>query len=113
MAILIGSTQDFQNAAKIINLPTPSADGDAVNKSYVDTISDTSFTTTIGNGIANTFNVQHDLNSENVAVTVRQTAAPKAFVLVGWSIVDENNISVNFDSSVIPTATQYTVTVQK
>jgi transcription antitermination factor NusA-like protein len=113
MAILVGSTQDFQNAAKIINLPTPVADGDAVNKAYVDNASANSFTTTIGDGVANTFTVQHDLNSENVSVTVRQSASPKAFVLVGWSIVDADNISVNFDSTVIPTTAQYTVTVQK
>lgn len=113
MAILIGSTQDFQNASKIINLPAPVADGDAVNKLYVDTASSNSFTTTIGNGTATTFTVEHNLGSENVAVTIRQTSAPKAFVLVGWSVVDDDNISVNFDSTVIPTNGQYTVTVQK
>lgn len=37
MPILVLSDQDFNNATKITNLPTPVSVGDATNKSYVDT----------------------------------------------------------------------------
>jgi alpha-D-ribose 1-methylphosphonate 5-triphosphate synthase subunit PhnG len=42
MATKIGSNLDLQNASKIVNVPTPTSGGDAVNKTYVDGLISTS-----------------------------------------------------------------------
>ena len=111
MTILVGSTQDFQNQAKIINLPTPVNSGDAVNKAYADALANEKFTATIGNGTLTTFNITHNLNSEDVNVVVREASGTKSMVLVAWSVVEANNVSIEFDATVVPTTGQYKVTV--
>lgn len=111
MTILVGSTQDFQNQVKIINLPDPVNDGDAVNKAYADALANEKFSTTIGNGTLTTFNINHSLNSEDVNVVVREASGQKAMVLVAWRVVDANNVSIEFDATVVPTTGQYKVTV--
>lgn len=111
MTVLVNSTQDFQNVVKIINLPTPANNGDAVNKSYVDGLTNNKFTTIIGDGTASSFNIAHNLNSQDVQVVLREAAGSKSFALVAWGVVDANNVSIDFDATVIPTIGQYSVTV--
>lgn len=70
-----------------------------------------SFSTTIGDGASTSFTVTHNLNTENVQVSMRETNAPKESVLSQWNIVDANNVSITFDAA--PGLNEFTVTVSK
>lgn len=71
----------------------------------------TSYNTTIGNGSATSFNVNHALNSRNVMVVVYETNSPYAEVKCGIEHLDANNITVKANPA--PSTNEYTVYVVK
>lgn len=66
------------------------------------------FSTTIGNGVLTSIIVNHNLNSSNVLVQVRETAT-NALVVTDVSITDANNVTIGFNTA--PAAGAYTVVV--
>lgn len=54
------------------------------------------FTKVIGDGANKEFTVEHNLNSQDVFVTVRENEAPFSQVLADVELTDENNIKINF-----------------
>ena len=57
-----------------------------------------SYTTTIGNGTTTTFPITHNLQTENVVVSVREATGNKAEVTAEIRYVDSNNITVIFET---------------
>jgi hypothetical protein len=70
-----------------------------------------SYTTTIGNGSATSFTVNHALNSRNVLVVVYETGSPYAEVKCGVEHTDANNVTIKANPA--PTTNEYTVYVVK
>lgn len=64
---------------------------------------------TIGNGIATNFVVNHSLNSKLVQVQIRQTGSPFAVVYTDVEITTANSITVKFARA--PLTNEYLVTV--
>ena len=54
------------------------------------------FTKVIGDGANKEFTVEHNLNSQDVFVTVRENEAPFSQVLVDIELTDVNNVKINF-----------------
>lgn len=67
------------------------------------------FTATIGDGAATSYVVTHNMNTRNLAVTLRDTAAPYAVVLTDVEMTTANTITVKFKKA--PAAGAYTVTL--
>lgn len=63
----------------------------------------------IGNGTATTITVNHNLNTTDITVTLREVVTPYSVVITDIQIVDANNIKLLF--AVAPTANQYRVVV--
>lgn len=64
---------------------------------------------TIGDGTTTTFTITHNLNTQDVVVTVRENASPYNVVFADVQITDANNIKVLFATA--PSANQYRVVV--
>lgn len=54
------------------------------------------FVKVIGDGANKEFTVEHNLNSQDVFVTVRENEAPFSQVLVDIELTDVNNVKINF-----------------
>lgn len=67
------------------------------------------YATNIGNGIATTITVTHNLNTTDIIVTLREVATPYNIVITDIQIVDANNIKLLF--TVAPSTNQYRVVV--
>ncbi|MFJ8515322.1 hypothetical protein [Lysinibacillus xylanilyticus] len=67
------------------------------------------YVASIGNGTATTFTVTHNLNTQDVTVTIREMASPYNVVFADLQVTNVNAITVLFGSA--PTANQYRVTV--
>lgn len=67
------------------------------------------FVANIGDGSATQFTVAHALNSLDVAVSLRESAAPRRVVYADVEVVDANNVLLIFGGA--PTTAQYRVTV--
>lgn len=63
----------------------------------------------IGNGIATTITVTHNLNTTDITVTLKEVATPYNIVITDIQIVDANNIKLLFSAA--PTSNQYRVVV--
>lgn len=63
----------------------------------------------IGNGTATEFTVNHNLNSQDVVVMVRENKAPFAQVITDVEVTDVNNIKVRFAKA--PAVSSYKVIV--
>lgn len=63
----------------------------------------------IGNGTATEFTVNHNLNSQDVVVMVRENKAPFAQVITDVEVTDTNNIKVRFAKA--PAVSSYKVIV--
>lgn len=63
----------------------------------------------IGNGIATEFTVNHNLNSQDVVVMVRENKAPFAQVITDVEVTDTNNVKVRFAKA--PAVSSYKVIV--
>lgn len=63
----------------------------------------------IGDGVGFTFNVNHNLNTQDVFVSVRETSAPYLVIDAVIEVSDANNISVTFQSP--PSLDEYRVTI--
>lgn len=68
----------------------------------------TKFATNIGDGSTSSITVQHNLNTEDVVVSVRETAS-KQMIMVDAQVVDANNIRIVF--AVPPALNAFRVTV--
>jgi hypothetical protein len=75
------------------------------------TLTETRYTTTVGNGTNNSFTITHGLNEARPQVTVSRTASPSTQTFCGVEYIDANNISVGFINP--PTTNQYTVSIRK
>lgn len=67
------------------------------------------FSQAIGNGVATSFELTHNLNSRDVVVSIRESGSPYAQVYTDVEMTTVNIITVKF--AVAPTSGQYTVTV--
>jgi len=67
------------------------------------------YTTTIGDGAAQTFTVTHSLSTRAVTVSVYETASPYAEVEV--EVLHTSTSAVTINTNSVPTAGQYTVVV--
>lgn len=67
------------------------------------------FSQAIGNGVATSFELAHNLNSRDVVVSIRESGSPYAQVYTDVEMTTVNIITVKF--AVAPTSGQYTVTV--
>ena len=67
------------------------------------------YSATVGNGIATSFVVTHNLNSRDVAITIRETASPYAQVITDVEMTTLDTVTVKFASA--PTSGQYTITI--
>ncbi len=63
----------------------------------------------IGNGTATEFTVNHNLNSQDVVVMVRENKAPFAQVITDIEVTDVNNINVKFAKA--PAQNEYRVII--
>lgn len=70
----------------------------------------TKYTENLGDGIATTFTVNHALGSSDVLVSVRENTLPGAEVYPTITIVDANNIEVDFGATV-PSTDEFRVVV--
>ena len=69
----------------------------------------TKYIDTIGDGSATSFNLIHNLNTQDASVTIRETASPYAQVFTDVEFVDESTITIKFN--VAPSLNKYTVTI--
>ena len=67
------------------------------------------YTTTLGNAVDTTFVVTHNLNTRDVAVTIRETGDDYEQVITDVIFTSLNTLTVAF--ATIPTASQYTITI--
>lgn len=67
------------------------------------------FSQAVGNGVATSFELTHNLNSRDVVVSIRESGSPYAQVYTDVEMTTVNIITVKF--AVAPTSGQYTVTV--
>lgn len=63
----------------------------------------------IGNGTATEFTVNHNLNTQDVVITVRENIAPFAQVITDIEVTDVNNIKVKFAKA--PAQNEYRVII--
>ena len=63
----------------------------------------------IGDGVATSYVVTHNLNSRDVVLTIRETAAPYAQVITDVEMTTVNTVTVKFTTP--PTSGQYTITI--
>lgn len=64
----------------------------------------------LGNGSATSFVVTHNLNSRDLAVTIRENASPYAQVITDVEFTTVNTVTVRFGAPT-PTANQYRITL--
>jgi hypothetical protein len=64
---------------------------------------------TVGNGVATSFVITHNLNTQDAIVLIRETSSPFAQVITDVEFTSVNTITVKF--AVAPTSNQYTVTI--
>lgn len=67
------------------------------------------YSATVGNGVATSFVVTHNLNSRDVVITIRETASPYAQVITDVEMTTLDTVTVKFASA--PTSGQYTITI--
>lgn len=67
------------------------------------------YTATVGDGTATSFVLTHNLNTRDIAVTIRETSAPYAQVITDVEFTSVNTTTINFAQP--PTVDQYTVTL--
>jgi hypothetical protein len=67
------------------------------------------YAATIGDGTTTTFTITHNLNTQDVVVTVRENASPYNVVFADIQIIDANNIKLLFSQA--PSSNQYRVVV--
>ena len=67
------------------------------------------YTTTLGNAVDSTFVVTHNLNTRDVAVTIRETGDDYEVVYTDVKVTTANTATVSFATA--PTAAQYTITI--
>jgi len=68
------------------------------------------FVDTFGDGALKTFTINHNLETRDAVVEIRQTATPYELVLAAVEFTDANNITISVTGPA-PTLDEYTVTV--
>lgn len=102
------------NGQKIINVATPTDPTDAANKDYVDNAitaigATTKYATTIGDTIATSFLITHNLNTLDVIVTVRVASGTMFVVYPDIEIETVNTLTISF--TLAPDTNEYRVVV--
>lgn len=102
------------NGQKIINLDTPTDPTDAANKDYVDNAiaavgATTKYATTIGDTVATSFLITHNLNTLDVIVTVRVATGTMSVVYPDIQIQTVNTLTISF--TLAPDTDEYRVVV--
>ena len=67
------------------------------------------YSQSIGDGVATSIVVTHNLNTRDVVITLRETASPYSQVITDVEFTSVNTITLKF--AVAPTSDQYTVTI--
>ena len=99
MARKIYTDLDLLSTAKIINVPAPTLGTDAANKEYVDSSLIRTHTSLIGDGVATTLTVAHNLGTEFVIISLREATGNKIEVYPEIRYTDANNISLIFQTA--------------
>lgn len=73
------------------------------------TASTNKFSSMIGNGTNTTFQVTHNLGTEDVIVSVRQNTGQKEAIFTDWRVVDANKIELSF--AFAPALNEYKVVI--
>jgi len=80
--------------------------GNAVNKWLTN-----KFVATFGDGVLTNFTITHNLNTRDLAVTIRETAGDYGLVYADIDFSDLNAIGINVSTTSVPATNQYTVTI--
>jgi hypothetical protein len=109
MAVQFFTDVDMNNN-KITELQAPVANTDAATKLYVDNAVGgiSGFASSIGNGVATTFNVVHNLGTEDLIVSLREISSGD-FAQATTSTNGINSLDVTFSTP--PSASQFRVIV--
>lgn len=67
------------------------------------------FAANVGDGVNTVFNINHGLNTMDIALTLREAASPYEVVMADMQLIDANNVQLLF--AVAPTSNQYRLTV--
>ena len=68
-----------------------------------------SFAATVGDGVAKSFVITHNMNTQDLSVSIREVASPFALVMTGVEFTSVNTVTVKFKKA--PTANQFRVTL--
>jgi len=112
--LAVPTTDVDLNGQKIINLATPIDPTDAANKDYVDNAiaavgATTKYATTIGDTVATSFLITHNLNTLDVIVTVRVATGSMFVVYPDIEILTVNTLTISF--TLAPDTDEYRVVV--
>lgn len=83
---------------------------DLLNKPYIPQIPITTYSQTFGDEILTEFTINHNLNSDNVLVEIRETLNNKQIIDTVVRVTDQNNVLLIFSTP--PFNNQYTVTIK-
>lgn len=88
-----------------------SSDDDGIKKYLQDGLSKKTdkFSKTIGDGTGLSFDIKHNLNTQDVVVTLRENNAPFSLVYTDIEISDENTVKVKFAKA--PSINQYKIII--
>jgi len=68
-----------------------------------------SFAATVGDGVAKSFVITHNMNTQDLSVSIREVASPFALVMTEVEFTSVNTVTVKFKKA--PTANQFRVTL--
>jgi hypothetical protein len=114
MATKLLTTLDATDGTIIV--PTPTTNGHAANKEYVDNAiggitPSEPFTANLGNGTDTTFSVTHNLNTIAVHTEVIEVST-KQVVLTDVAVTDANTVTISF-GAYVPSTAQFRAVIQK
>lgn len=75
---------------------------------FTNTIART-FTTHFGNGMSNEFTIHHNLNTKNLAITVREAKTEGEVVLADVILLNDNSVKIS--TSIIPALNEFAITI--
>ena len=63
----------------------------------IPSVEGTAFFQTLGDGVTESFTINHNLGTRDVFVSTRDASSPYASFITGWEALDSNNITLTFD----------------